>query len=86
MEWSQIIITFISGGAFLGLFLIAEKNTKAQMSNMQQMLDNYKKQSLIGVKKSNEETIINNINPRTLLALLLRRQGEKLQLKQSQLL
>lgn len=41
MDWSQII----SSGAFLGLFLIAEKKTKAQMSNMQQMLDNYKEQA-----------------------------------------
>lgn len=44
MDWSQIIITFISSGVFLGLFLIAEKKTKAQMSNMQIMLDNYKEQ------------------------------------------
>lgn len=33
----------------------------------------------------NEEIIINIVNHRTLLALLLRRQGEHLQLKQSQL-
>ena len=44
MDWTQIIVALLGTGGFVGLFLITERKTKAQMANMQIMLDNYKDQ------------------------------------------
>jgi len=34
MDWTQIIIALITSGAFLGIFLIAEKKTAAMLDNV----------------------------------------------------
>lgn len=36
MDWTQIIVAMLGTGGFVGLFLIAERKTKAQMANMEQ--------------------------------------------------
>lgn len=36
MDWTQVIVALLGTGGFVGLFLIAERKTKAQMANMEQ--------------------------------------------------